>query len=135
MSESEEYALRAVLDAAYDDVLARLEHALKEEGFGILTSLDMQAILRDKLGAKFRRYNILGACNPPLAKRALDEDLDAGLILPCSIVIYEQNGTTIVSIANPMRMMETLDNPDLRPIAEEVGRKLERVLRSLTASS
>ena len=131
MSESKEYSLRAVVNAPYEDVLERLETALKEEGFGILTSLDMQAILHEKLGVSFRRYSILGACNPPLAQRALEQELDAGLILPCSIVIYENHGGTVVSIGNPTAMVSVLESVALRPIAQEARAKLERVLETL----
>ncbi len=131
MSTSRDSAFQATIKSSYDDVLEKIGTALKEEGFGILTSLNMQAILKEKLGASFRRYSILGACNPPLAQQALDRDLDAGLILPCSIVVYEGDGGTVVSIANPMAMMSLLDNAELRPIAAEADVKLRRVLRAL----
>jgi uncharacterized protein (DUF302 family) len=131
MSTSRGYAFQATIRSPYADVLEKIGTALKEEGFGILTALNMQAILKEKLGSSFRRYSILGACNPPLAQRALDRDLDAGLILPCSIVVYEEDGGTVVSIANPMAMMSLLDNPELKPIAEEADAKLRRVLRAL----
>jgi uncharacterized protein (DUF302 family) len=131
MSTSRDYAFQATIKSSYDDTLEKLGAALKEEGFGILTSLNMQAILKEKLGAAFRRYSILGACNPPLAQRALERDLDAGLILPCSIVVYEEEGDTVVSIANPLAFVSLLDNAELEPIAEEATSKLQRVLHAV----
>jgi uncharacterized protein (DUF302 family) len=131
MSEQKEYAFRAKLGVSYEETLERVQAALKEEGFGVLTNIDMKATLREKLNANFRKYAILGVCNPPLAQRALAEELDAGLVLPCSVVIYESNGGSIVSIVNPAVAVELLENPELRPIAEEAQLKLERVMATL----
>lgn len=130
-----DYAFRAQLDVPYREALEKLETALRAEGFGILTSVDMKATLKEKLGAEFREYSILGACNPPLAQRALAQDLDAGLVLPCTVVVYEDEGGSSVTIANPMSVVELLGNPDLRPIAKEAQVKLKRALAELADQS
>jgi len=127
------FAIRAGLSEPYEAALARLEDALKAEGFGILTAVDMQATLKAKLGAEFRKYRILGVCNPPLALRALTQELEAGLVLPRTIVIYEDGPSTRVSIGDPLSFVDVLRNPALRPIAEEARKKLDRVLRALSA--
>lgn len=127
-----DYAFRAKLGVPYEEALSKIEAALKTEGFGILTSVDMQATLKEKLGAQFRKYSILGACNPPLAQEALAQDLEAGLVLPCTIVVYEDDGGTQVTIASPQAVVDLLGNPKLRSIAEEAQAKLERVFMTLS---
>jgi uncharacterized protein (DUF302 family) len=114
----------------FDAVLAQLPEALKSEGFGVLTEIDVQATLRAKLGADFRRYKILGACNPPLAHQALTADLGAGVMMPCNVTIYEDDGRTVVTAIDPMLTLAAGD-PGLRPIAEKVRGKLARVLERL----
>ncbi|MCK5245896.1 DUF302 domain-containing protein [Candidatus Bipolaricaulota bacterium] len=128
MAEKKEYAFRSKLELSYEEALEKIGDALKTEGFGILTSVDMQATLREKLGAEFRKYSILGVCNPTLAQRALNQDLEAGLVLPCTIVIYEEGGGASISIADPMAVVDLLGNPVFRPIAEEAQAKLKHVL-------
>lgn len=134
MTDQRDYAFRARLEVPYEEALKVLEAALKTEGFGILTSVDMRATLKEKLNAEFRKYSILGVCNPPLAQRALASDLEAGLMLPCTIVVYEEDGSSTVSIADPMAVVELLRNPTLRPIAEEAQVKLKRVLEALSGN-
>lgn len=111
----------------YDDVLARVPAALATEGFGVLTKIDVHDTLRAKLGLAFRRYMILGACNPTLAHRALEVTLDAGVMLPCNVIVYEQGGSTIVKAIDPMSTIGG-HTPELRGIAEEVRAKLARVI-------
>ena len=135
MAEHREYAFRAKLPSPYETALEQVTDALKAEGFGILTSVDMQATLREKLGAQFRKYSILGACNPALAQKALTQDLEAGLVLPCTVVVYEDDGGSSISIADPLAVVDLLGNPILRPIAEEAQAKLKRVLKQLTRES
>ena len=132
-----EYAFRTTLDVPYETALPRVEAALKAEGFGVLTSVNMQATLREKLDAPFRKYSILGVCNPPLAQRALSQDLDAGLVLPCTVVVHESDGgaSSAITIADPMLVVELLRNPSLRPIAEEAHAKLKSVVASLSDQS
>ncbi len=128
MQDNKQSAFRAKLEVPYEQALERTIAALKVEGFGILTSVDMQATLREKLGAELRKYCILGACNPQLAQRALNQDLEAGLVLPCTVIVYEEGSGAVVSIADPMTVVDLLGNPGLLPIAEEAQTKLRRVL-------
>lgn len=132
MQSKGQYAFRAKLDVPYEKALDKVADALKTESFGILTSVDIKATLKEKLGAEFRKYSILGACNPPLAQKALSQDLEAGLVLPCTVVVYEESGGSSISIADPMTVVNLLGNPVLRPIAEEAQAKLKRVLEALT---
>lgn len=124
------------LEQNYEQALERVSAALKAEGFGILTRIDVQATLKEKLGADFRPYTILGACNPPLAHRSLAADPSVGLMLPCNVTV-EAEGTgkgAIVRIANPTAMMQvgTLGaNDALREVAAEATQKLERVAAAL----
>ena len=122
--------LQTTVPAPYDDVLARLPDVLKSEGFGVLTQIDVRETLREKLGVEFRRYKILGACNPPLAYRALQADLAIGVMLPCNIIAYEDGANTIVIAVDPMATIAAKSDA-LRPIAEEVRAKLARVLERL----
>ncbi|HTR55454.1 MAG TPA: DUF302 domain-containing protein [Kofleriaceae bacterium] len=114
----------------YDATLAKLPRALEAEGFGVLTEVDVQATLRAKLGIEFRRYKILGACNPPLAHQALSADLTAGLMMPCNVTIYEDGPRTVVTAVDPMETFAA-DDPALRSIAEHIRAKLARVLDRL----
>ncbi len=114
----------------YDDVLARVPAALATEGFGVLTRIDVHDTLRAKLGLAFRRYMILGACNPSLAHRALEVTLDVGLMLPCNVIVYEQGGSTVVKAIDPMTTVAGHD-PKLHLIAEEARAKLARVIERI----
>ena len=119
------------LPLPYDRVLAMLPDALKTEGFGVLTEIDVRDTLQKKLGVDFRRYKILGACNPPLAHRALQAELGVGVMLPCNVIVYEEGSGTTVTAVDPMQTIAAEDDR-LRPIADEVRGKLERVLDRLT---
>jgi uncharacterized protein (DUF302 family) len=126
------FGIGKTLDLAFDETLAKVPEALKAEGFGILTEIDVQATLKKKLDVDFRRYRILGACNPPFAHRALQRSLDVGLLLPCNVVVYEtDDGKTVVSAVDPMQTMAAQGDPELRPLAEQVQQKLRRVIESL----
>jgi len=109
----------------------RVTDALKAEGFGVLTRIDVKETLKKKLDVDFRPYIILGACNPPLAKRALDAEPQIGLLLPCNVVVQEDDGEVVVSIADPKAMFTVVDNPAVAPIASEVEVRLRRVLEGL----
>jgi uncharacterized protein (DUF302 family) len=93
--------------------------ALKQEGFGVLTEIDVKATLKAKLDQDFRRYVILGACNPNLAHRALSTELGIGLLLPCNVCVWEEEGGSVVSIARPDAMFQVVNNPDVQPVADE----------------
>ena len=123
--------LKRHLTVGYEAALAAIPDALKTEGFGVLTQSDVKETLQQKIGAEFRRYKILGACNPHLAHRALSSELDVGIMLPCNVVVYEgDDGQATVLAIDPMQTVAA-HNPALRPIAEEVQGKLLRVLDKL----
>jgi uncharacterized protein (DUF302 family) len=127
-----EIGMHVELAVPYEQVVERVTQALKAEGFGVLTEIDVKATLKKKLDADFRRYVILGACNPPLAHRALSVDLDIGLLLPCNVVVYEaDNGNSVVGIVDPISMLGVLASPELAPVAEEARVRLERVAAAL----
>ena len=130
-TEKTDYALRVNLELPYEQALEKVTEALKGEGFGVLTRIDVKAILKEKLGADFRKYVILGACNPPLAHRALGTDLDVGLLLPCNVVVYEENGGSVVAIADPMAMLGIIHQPEIENVAREARAKLKRVIEAL----
>lgn len=122
--------MQKVVSLPYNAVLARLPDALKAEGFGVLTEIDVRDTLREKLGVEFRRYKILGACNPTLAHRALQAELGVGVMLPCNVAVYEEGERTVVVAIDPMATIAA-DSDALRPIADEVRGKLARVLERL----
>jgi uncharacterized protein (DUF302 family) len=107
--------------------------ALKEQGFGVLTSIDVQATLKQKLDVDTDRYVILGACNPSLAHQALQIELNVGLLLPCNVIVYENRGTggSTINIVNPLSMMEFAGNPALMSVAQEAAERLQKVVSSL----
>lgn len=123
--------LKRTLTTGFDAVLGKLPEALRKEGFGVLTEIDVQKTLHDKLGVTMPRYKIFGACNPPLAHRALGVDLDVGVMLPCNVVVREEGGGTVVAAIDPMETIAAGD-ANLRPIAEEVRARLGRVLEQLS---
>jgi uncharacterized protein (DUF302 family) len=128
----EAFGIRRTLDIGFDEALARVPEALKAEGFGVLTEIDVQATLKKKLDVDFRRYRILGACNPPFAHRALQHSLDVGMLMPCNVVVYEtDDGKTVVSAVDPMQTMAAQGDAAIQPLAEEVRRKLQRAVESL----
>jgi len=116
---------------SYDEVLAKLPDLLKEEGFGVLTRIDVKATLKEKLGVDFRRYQILGACNPKFAHQALSIDPSVGVLLPCNVAVYEgDGGTTAVRSIDPMQTMAAAD-PRFDEIAKQVQERLARVISKL----
>lgn len=126
-----EIGMRKQASGTYDEVLARLPEALKAEGFGVLTRVDVQQTLREKLGVAFRRYQILGACNPSLAVQALGADLGVGAMLPCSVAIWEgDDGRVTVNAVDPLQTIAAA-SPALAPIAGQVRERLARALAAL----
>ena len=122
-------SLRKVVDAPYDDTLARVPPALQTEGFGVLTEIDVKDTLHKKLGVDFRRYKILGVCNPGLAHQALQADLEVGLMLPCNVVVYEDGPrTTVVMAIDPTQTIVAQGQAGVRSVAEAVRTKLQRVI-------
>lgn len=121
-----------VLTLPFDEAMARTKAALKTEGFGVLTEIDVRETMKQKLNVDFRHYVILGACNPPLAHQALSADLEVGLLLPCNVVVYDTGaGKTAVRIANPEAMSLMLDEASFAPIAAQAKEKLDRVIDAL----
>jgi uncharacterized protein (DUF302 family) len=125
------YAFGLHLDRPFDDTMTRVRAALKEQGFGVLTEIDVQQTLREKLGVAFRRYAILGACNPPLAHRALQAEPDIGLLLPCNVVLYAEGAGTTVKVMDPQAALGLVDKPAIAPVAREARARLERALEAL----
>jgi uncharacterized protein (DUF302 family) len=121
------------LNVDYEQAVQAARAALQEEGFGVLTEIDVRATVKQKLDKDFRRYVILGACNPPLAHRALVADPWVGLLLPCNVVVYEDGDGSVVAAVNPLGLLGVLANPALRDVAEEAEAKLRRAIDKLGA--
>jgi len=131
MSSSTEYGIRATTDLPFDDARAAIVDALAEQGFGVLTEIDVRATLKKKLDAEFRRYVILGACQPQLAHRALNAELEIGLLLPCNVIVYESDAGTVVAAIDPHAMLGFLDNPELGSVADEAASRLQAAIARL----
>ena len=126
------YYFSKTVDMSFDDAIARAVEELKKEGFGVLTEIDVKATLKKKIDVDFRRYTILGACNPVFAHKALLGEERIGLMLPCNVIVQERDdGTVEVAAIDPIRSMMAVDNPGLEPIALQVRSKLESVIDSL----
>jgi uncharacterized protein (DUF302 family) len=127
------FAMRRQVTMSYDEALARVPEALKTEGFGVLTEIDVRDTLQKKLGVEFRRYKILGACNPPLAHQALGAELELGLLLPCNVIVYEaDDGGTVVAAVDPTKTIAAVSGLDkLEEIAQTVREKLARALERI----
>jgi uncharacterized protein (DUF302 family) len=127
------YGLKTTLDMPYEAAVARATEALKAQGFGVLTTIDVQQTLKTKLDRDFRKYVILGACNPPLADRALHAELEVGLLLPCNVIVYETGPTTtVVAAMAPLAALGIVgDNPPLVEVAREADRRLRDALSAL----
>lgn len=123
------YTIGREIDRGFDDVVATVQDALAAEGFGVLCDIDVATTLEEKLGEDFRRYRILGACNPPLAHQALESEVALGALLPCNVVVYEtDDGPVGVQAVDPGRMLSIVENPALDEVAAEVTERFERVL-------
>lgn len=119
------------LDGTFEDTVTAVREALAEQGFGVLTEIDVTATLKQKLGHEMEDYLILGACNPPLAHRALDVDRSIGLLLPCNVVVRREGGQTVVQALDPHTMVTLTGLPELRPVATEAADRLDAALASL----
>ena len=128
MSAVTGYTLSGTTSLSFADAVARVRETLGEEGFGVLTEIDVQATLREKLGTEMPPYLILGACNPPSAHRAIELEVELGTLLPCNVVVYEQDGATHVAAVDPVTMLSIVDNPALEPVAAEIREKVERAV-------
>jgi uncharacterized protein (DUF302 family) len=131
MRTSTSYTFGTRISASLESVRPRVEAALKAEGFGVLTEIDVQATMRQKLGVERAPYVILGACNPPLAQHALEADPSVGALLPCNVVLREDGGETVVEAMDPLAALGIAQSPGVRPVAEEARARLKRVIASL----
>ena len=131
------YGLKVTVPVPYDEAVARAIEALKSQGFGVLTTIDVKQTLKAKLDRDFRKYIILGACNPPLADRALHAELEVGLLLPCNVVVYEENAlSTVVAAMAPLAALGIVgENPALASVAREADERLRQALHALEEES
>jgi len=127
-----EYYFSTIVKDDFDATIWRITEALRNEGFGIITTIHIQSALKEKIGVDFRKYQILGACNPTFAYKALQAEEKVGVMLPCNVVVIDkENGTTEVAAVHPMASMMAIQNPALHPLAEEIAEKLRRVIEKL----
>lgn len=121
-----------IVDYSYDEALVKVAEELKKEGFGVLTEIDVKETLKKKIDVDFRRYKIMGACNPAFAHKAISVEDNLGVLLPCNFVVQEnKDGKTQISSVNPLVSMQSVENENLEPIAKEVSEKLSRVMNNL----
>ena len=125
------YGFSKNIDIPYEKAVEKVTDELKKEGFGVLTSIDVKDTLKKKINVDFKKYVILGACNPPLAHRALESEEQLGLLLPCNVIVYENNGGSTVSFFDPMIMTQIIDNEKLKTVAQEVQNKMKRVFEAV----
>ncbi|MFN0156848.1 MAG: DUF302 domain-containing protein [Bacteroidota bacterium] len=126
-----EYGFSKSVDMPFDAAVEKVTTELRKEGFGVLTTIDLEETLKKKLNVDFGKYKILGACNPPFAYQALQADVEIGLLLPCNVIVYEKNGKNIVAAFDPMVMTRVTENPALALVATEVKQRLERVIAAV----
>ncbi|MCB8840258.1 DUF302 domain-containing protein [Aurantimonas sp. VKM B-3413] len=126
------YFAKTLSGVAFDDAVARTTEALKEHGFGVLTEIDVRATMKKKLGVDFRNYRILGACNPELAHRALQQEDKIGTMLPCNVIVQETDGGSVeVAAVDPVASMQAVGNPGLGDVAQQVRGRLQEVIAAL----
>jgi uncharacterized protein (DUF302 family) len=125
------YGFSKTTDYSFEQAVEKVTEELKKEGFGVLTTIDVKDTLKKKIDVDFKKYTILGACNPKLAHSALQVEEELGLLLPCNVIVYEKNEKTVVSIFDPRVMTLVIENPEMKPVAEEVKNKLQRVLEAV----
>lgn len=131
------YGLKVEIPMPYERAVERAREELGKEGFGVLTEIDVKATLKKKLDVEFRPYVILGACNPPLAHRALSEERDIGLLLPCNVIVYAADapGTSVVAALDPVAQLSLAGRDDLLPVARDVRARMERVLQGIARAA
>lgn len=134
VEQSTRYGMRAMIELPFELALDRARKALAREGFGIISEIDMATTLKQKLDVTFRPYVILGACNPELAHHALTLEHELGLLLPCNVVVYadDEQGNSVVAALDPVEVLSLSENEELRPFAEEIRARLERVLKEVS---
>lgn len=125
------YGISKTVNLSYDQAVMKVTEELQKEGFGVLTTIDVKETLKKKLNVDFKKYVILGACNPPFAHQALTAEEQIGLLLPCNVIVYEKGGSTVVAAFDPMAMTKLSDNPVLLTIVRQVRERLERVMKNI----
>ena len=125
------YGFSRALNVPFEEAIERVKETLKAEGFGVLSEINIKEKMKEKLNVEFRDYVILGACNPPIAYQALQEELALGLLLPCNVVVYEENGQSVVAAIDAVKMMSIVRNPKLEAAASAVNEKLARAIANL----
>ncbi len=131
MNTTTTYGFSTTLALPFAEAMSKTKAALKEQGFGVLSEIDVQATLKEKIDVDFERYVILGACNPHLAYQGLQAEHELGLLLPCNVIVHDHEGGTRVSIVDPAAMLGVVANPAMREIADEAKARLEQVLAAL----
>jgi len=127
-----DYGFSKTIDVPYENAIEKVTAALKKEGFGVLTTIDVKDTLKKKINVDFRKYIILGACNPPFAYKTLQAEIGIGLFLPCNVIVYENDeGKSVVSAIDPLMMVSIIDNPSLKEIAKEVSAKLRNAIENV----
>ena len=129
--QSTRYAIGTEVEMSFDEAVEAVTAALKEEGFGVLTTIDVQQTLKEKLGVDRPRYVILGACNAGFANQALQAEPEIGVLLPCNVVVYEEGSMARVVAMDPQAALQLSDNPEIEPVARQVRERIERVIASL----
>ncbi len=129
--ELSKYGFSKTVDLPYAEAVEKTRAALQQEGFGVLCEIDIKEKLKEKLGVDFRNYVILGACNPPLAYETLQQEINIGLLLPCNVIVYEQDGRTVVSAVDAAKLLSIVANPKLESTASEANERLRRVVNSI----
>ncbi|MBA7524955.1 hypothetical protein ES705_17100 [subsurface metagenome] len=125
------YGFTKIIDQPFESVIEKVTEELKKEGFGILTTIDVKEKFKEKLGLDFKKYIILGACNPSSAHKAIQTEENIGLLLPCNVVVYEKDGKTAIAIIKPAAAMQMIENVNLHEIAEDIEQKLKNVFEAL----
>lgn len=126
------YYFNNTVRMGFDEAVAKISEALKEEGFGVLTDIDVKSTLKEKLDVDFRKYRILGACNPPSAYKALQAEDKIGTMLPCNVIVQERDDNSVeIAAIDPVASMKAVDNPALLEIAETIGQQLKRIVQNL----
>lgn len=132
MTTTATYGIRKSLSCSFEEAVPKVKEALAAEGFGVLTEIDVQGTLKKKLNVEFKKYVILGACNPQIAYKTLQAEMEVGLLLPCNVIVYEdENKQAIVSAIDPVKMLEIVDNPDLQENAKTVKEMLAKAVSTL----
>ncbi len=126
-----QYAFSKTIDLSFDEAVNKVTEELKKEGFGVLTTIDVKETLKKKIDVDFKKYIILGACNPPLAHKALQAEEEIGLLLPCNVIVYEKGDKTGVAFFDPSIMANIIDNENIKSVADEVTEKFKRVFDNI----